>query len=284
MERAFTYHQTNGVGYLCAPLFAHVGVSHMFTTREGGVSKGSLASLNLGLERGDKPEHVAENYRRVCEILGVRAADCIMAKQIHSTRVQTVGWKDAGKGIQKPEERPEADGLITDVPGLPLAVFCADCVPILLYHEATHCLAAVHAGWRGTVGGIAAVAVRKMQDIYGAKPHEIIAAIGPSIGPCHFEVGAEVAEEFCRNGFEAAVHPSAVHAEKFDIDLWESNRRVLCSAGVSKEHVDVARTCTMCHTERYFSHRGAGADTGRMALIAAIRQNPEKGLEKSTQV
>ncbi len=271
MEQAFTYHQENGVGYLCAPLLEEKNIVHAFTTREGGVSEGSLSSLNLGLGRGDKPEHVAENYRRICGVLGVNPQTCIMAKQVHSNKVQVVGLHDAGKGISKPEERMEVDGLVTNVSGLPLAVFYADCVPILLYHEKTHCLAAVHAGWRGTVGGIAGNAVQVMQETYGAEPAEILAAVGPSIGPCHFEVGAEVAEEFCHNGFQEQVRKSAAQSDKYNVNLWESNRQVLLEAGVLPEHVNVAKECTVCHTNRYFSHRGLGADTGRMALIAALR-------------
>lgn len=270
MEQKFTYYQKDGIGYLCTPLLEGKNLVHAFTTREGGVSEGSLSSLNLGLGRGDKPEHVTENYRRICSILEVNLEKCIMAKQVHSNLVQVVGPEDAGKGIYKPEERMEVDGLVTNVSGLPLAVFYADCVPILLYHEKTHCLAAVHAGWRGTVGGIAKNAVQVMQETYGAVPEEILAAIGPSIGPCHFEVGAEVADEFCQKGFRNWVQQSQNHSDKYDVDLWESNRQVLLAAGVLAEHINIAGECTVCHTQRYFSHRGLGADTGRMALIAAL--------------
>lgn len=271
MEQVFTYHQQNGIGYLCAPLLEGKEVVHAFTTREGGVSRGSLSTLNLGLGRGDTPEHISENYRRICSVLEVNPAKIIMAKQVHSAKVQVVTMEDVGKGISKPEERMEVDGLVTNVSGLPLAVFYADCVPILLYHEKTHCLAAVHAGWRGTAGAIAKNAVRVMQETFGAAPEEILAAVGPSIGPCHFEVGAEVAEEFCRNGLQNHVEKSPSQPEKYIVDLWESNRSVLLSAGVLPEHINIAKECTVCHTQRYFSHRGLGADTGRMALIAALR-------------
>lgn len=270
MKPSFTYHQTNGVGYLKAAILENKRLVHAFTTREGGVSEGPLSTLNLGLGRDDKPEHVLENYRRICSILGVDQQRCIMAKQVHSTKVQIVTEKDAGKGIQYPQQRMEVDGLVTDQPGLPLVVFYADCVPILLYHERTHCLAVVHAGWKGTVGAIAAEAVRMMQQMFRVETKEILAAIGPSIGSCHFEVGQEVAREFQRNGFHSQILPSPSTSEKWYVNLWDSNRKVLLDAGLMAKNITCAEICTVCHKEHYFSHRGLGADTGRMALIAAL--------------
>ena len=160
-------HNKNGLVYLTADGFeAAGGVAHGFSTRLGGVSEGIYATLNLGMNRGDAPDRVRENYRRFCAAIGADMGNIVCASQVHGDTVRTVTAADLGIGLDEPEPW-QADGLVTDIPGVTLAVYSADCLPILLYDPVRRVVGAVHAGWRGTALGIAAKAVERMVDCYG---------------------------------------------------------------------------------------------------------------------
>ncbi len=232
---------------------------HLFTSRAGGVSSGIWASLNLRRSCGDDPENVRENFRRVGEMIGCDRF--VFLSQQHTDRILHVDVSDAIRDVYQP--LIEADGLITSTPELALMVFSADCVPILM--EGDGVVAAVHAGWRGTVKGIAAKAVREM----GCPPEGIRAWIGPAIGPCCYQVGDEVRQAMRErlNG----------EAEEFIIgdkaDLKGFNRRLLEKAGVSS--IEVSPICTMCRHEDYWSHRYTAGERGVQCGVIVLNGREE---------
>lgn len=242
---------------------------HCFTTRYGGVSEGVLSSLNLGIHRGDRPENVLENYRRLGAAVGFAPEDLVFTHQTHTAIVRRVGREDRGQGLFAPVPG-DFDGLITDEPGVALIVFSADCTPILLHDPVHHAIGAVHAGWRGTAAGIAANAVRQMGACFGTKPADVRAAIGPCIGPCCFEVGAEVPEAMLAAlGAEAAAF-IAPKGEKYYVNLKEMNHLWLRRCGVTQ--VELSRECTRCQPERFWSHRITGDARGSQAAIIMLRE------------
>ena len=266
---AFQYHKAGELLYLTSgKIEKQQGLRHLFTARHGGVSGGSLKSLNLGTGRPDLKENILENYRRACAAADIPHESCVLAKQTHTTNIRIVCAADRGKGLTVQSDIADTDGLITAEKNLPLVIFYADCVPVLLYAPQQQVVAALHAGWRGTVGGIVKQGVRLMQQRFGVSPGEIFAAIGPSIGQCHFETGLEVAEEFEKAGLQSCV---LYRKDKAFIDLWRANAGLLKASGVPERQIDIAEICTVCEKDDFFSHRGCGPDTGRMALIACLK-------------
>lgn len=241
-----------------------ISVPHCFTTRLGGVSEGYLESLNIGTSRGDKPENVLENYRILGSAVGFDPKNVVFCKQIHSDIVHQATEADRGAGLYAPPLSP-CDALITDVPGLALVTFTADCTPILLHDPVTGAVGAAHAGWRGTVSAIAAKTVEAMVHSYGSRPEDIRAAIGPNIGYCHFETHEDVP-----NALLEAFGPE-MHAfirqdgEKYFADLKAVNAWVLRRAGVA--HIDISTECTVCQCHRFWSHRVTKGERGSQGGI-----------------
>lgn len=264
--------QNKGVSFLASDGFcAAGGIAHGFSTRLGGVSGGIFASLNLGTTRGDQPDCVRENYRRFCAAIGADAQRIVMTNQIHSTIIRTASTDDVKADLYDPEGY-DCDGLITDVPGLALTIFSADCLPVLLYDPVRRVIAAVHAGWRGTAGDIAGKAVWQMREVYGCRPEHILSAIGPGISQCCFETHADVPDAMLR-AFGALAKPHILPLEggKFKVDLKGINAALLMRAGVSPEHVEISADCTACLPERYWSHRVTQGKRGSQAAMIQIR-------------
>ena len=254
----------NKVGKLEYLTAGGISVPHCFTTRFGGVSEGYLASLNLGIHRGDKPENVLRNYEILGQTLGFDVNNLVFTRQTHTNIVRVVDERNAGEGLFR-EVEPECDALVTNTPGLVLAAFTADCTPILLYDPVTGAVGAVHAGWRGTVGDIAGNAVRAMTEHFGAKPENLRAAIGPNIGACCFETHEDVpnaVRAVLGEEAESFIFPSG---EKFRVDLKGVNAALLRRAGV--RFIEVSEACTACQPDRYWSHRRVGNDRGSLAAI-----------------
>lgn len=250
-----------------------------FSTRLGGVSRGVFSSMNLGFRRGDKEENVFENYRLLCGSMGIAAEQLIFTDQVHKTVVRRAAVSDCGKGIFSERDYDGVDGHITNERGAALLVFGADCVPLFFYDPAKHAIGAAHAGWRGTVGRIAAVTAKRMQEEFGCKPSDLRVVIGPSIGPECYEVSGDVAEAF-RQAFGASVweklcFPAAdasSDGQKYLLNLWEANRQALLQAGINAEHITVSGLCTMCRQELFFSHRVTGGKRGSMAGFIMLRE------------
>ena len=234
-----------GLEVLTWPAFGGFDMDVLVTTRRGGVSAGPYASLNLSLNVGDDPAHVLENRRRALAALGAGLEDAVFAQQVHGAAAEVVGLADRGRGTRRSADAiPGADALVTADPGPVLAVLAADCVPVVLYDPVAHVLACAHAGWRGTVAGAAASAVRAMVSL-GSRPANVVAGLGPAIAPGGYQVGAEVAEAAAKAFGErapAVLHPAG--PEQWRFDLWTANRMVLQAAGVPDGQIHGTDTAT----------------------------------------
>lgn len=264
----FTEHRhENGVVYLTAPT---IGARHAFSTRLGGVSTGYLSGLNLSMTRDPVPAHVVENYRRLGEATGIDTARMAFTKQVHGAAVRVAGPEDVHVlGTPVPYE---ADGLVTNVPGLALICFTADCVPVLLCDAVNGVIGAIHCGWRSSVQDILGVAVSKMRDL-GAAPEHIAAAIGPAISRCCFEVGGEVTEAVARwlGGDTAGLFEAERGAPgKYLLDLKAANARRLIQLGVAAEHIAISDACTMCSPETFWSHRHTRGQRGSQGALIVL--------------
>ena len=266
---AFAENNVFGTVFMTAP---NIDTVHGFTTRYGGVSEGIFESLNLGENRGDERESVAENYRRIKNALGIEG-NLVFSRQVHGTEVRVVGKGDT-RELFTPIDY-EADGLITNEADVPLIIFTADCVPVLLYDGVVGAVGAVHAGWRGASADICGVAVRKMATEFGCDARNIRAAIGPSIGPCCYETDAEVTEKAAEilGGIEKFARPAA--NGKYMTDLWEMVKLTLLKAGVPEENISLAGECTKCNHEKYWSHRYTNGQRGSQASIIMLKRKPE---------
>lgn len=246
-----------------------ISAPHAFTTRLGGVSEGIFDSLNLGLHRGDKPENVEENYRRLANAVGFDLQKLVLTYQTHSDIVRVVTQQDC-LGSLSHRDYPVCDGLVTNVPGVALMVFTADCTPILFYDPVTGSVGAVHAGWRGTAAGIAAKAVEAMASAFGSRPEDIRAAIGPNIGPCCFETDGDVPEAMLAAlGEEAAPHIRPA-GTKFYVDLKGINALWLRRSGVNS--IDISADCTFCASHRFWSHRVTRGQRGAQGAVIVCRE------------
>jgi len=245
------------------------GLIHFSTTRMGGCSTDNYATLNLGFNSGDLPERVTDNRLKLCDVLGINPAWLVFPKQTHSAtaRIITARYFASGK-----EERKhflnETDAVITNMKGVCLAIKTADCVPVLVYDLKQKVVAAIHAGWRGTVQGIVLKTINLMTEEFGSKPSDLFAGIGPSISPEVYEVGEEVWRLFAPEFYHAA-DPS--ETDKRLLDIWSANFKQLILAGVPPDQIEVAKICTFSDPDRFFSARRDGQQTGRMATGIMLR-------------
>lgn len=242
---------------------------HCFTTRIGGVSEGECNTLNLGFSRKDNRENVLENYRRVSKALGIDCENMVLSNQVHEDRIKVVDEKDRGKGITRATDILGYDGLMTDSRNVALVTFYADCVPVLFFDAEKRVIAASHSGWRGTAKEIAAATIRKMTDELHCAAKDIQVAIGPSIGKCCFEVGAEVYEEFVDKLPWSEKHCEKKQNGKWHIDLQSIINTTLLNAGINIKNIVKSEVCTRCNKDIFFSHRG---DLGKTGSLAAIMQ------------
>lgn len=248
----------------------NISVPHGFTTREGGVSTGIFASMNIAMHRGDEAENVIKNYEILADRIGFDVKNVVLTRQTHSDIIRVVTKKDA-RGLDH-HAYPECDALITADAGTALVVFTADCTPILLFDSVTGAVGAVHAGWRGTAADIAGKTVRKMVSEFGCEPRNIRAAIGPNIGVCCFETDRDVPDAIL-DEFGKDAEKFIIESEgKFHVDLKKVNALALHRAGV--ESVEISDECTMCQPERFWSHRVTGVNRGSQgAIIVCIGSN-----------
>ena len=260
--------------FLEFPLFKNTGiVRHGFSTRLGGVSKGYYSSMNLSFERGDDPEAVRENFRRMGAAIGVSCEDMVLSKQTHTTNVRIVTEEDRGKGILKERDYTDVDGLITDVPGLVLATFYADCVPLFFIDPVHRAVGLSHSGWRGTVGKIGKVTVEKMTEEFQTDPSELYAAIGPSICQDCYEVSEDVIDQF-REAFEEKYWDVLFYRKpdgKYQLNLWEANRRIFLDAGIKEERISMPGICTCCNPLFLYSHRASHGKRGNLGAFITVR-------------
>lgn len=256
------FQESNGLRYYQFDIFPR-SVSQGVFTRRGGVSPAPWGTLNLGGSVGDDPVRVAQNRIRVFETMGFDPASMHDVWLVHGTDIV---YADAPRRLDQPSAK--ADIIMTDNPSVTLYMRFGDCVPILLHDPKRGVICIAHAGWMGTLSGVAQAAVDGMQKRYGCKPSEIIAGIGPSIGVDHYEVGEEVISQF-RGKYPADMeHIVQSRGGSLFLDLWTSNALQLCRAGV--EHIQISGLCTACRLDDWFSHRAEKGCTGRFGAIMKL--------------
>ncbi len=250
---------------------AQENIVAIFSTRSGGVSSMPYDSMNLSLGVGDTPPLVLENRRRILDAFPAQLSHLIMAQQVHHNQVGWVGAPNASQGAYDADSAvPGLDGMLVQEPGLVLGMGFADCVPIFLTDQAGSFGGLLHAGWRGTVRGVQKSAVH-MLSLAGIEPETLLVGIGPSIGPCCYEVDGGVAAEFHdAMGWQAPLKNS--RADHDMLDLWEANRIILENQGVRPENISIAGLCTSCHPDQFFSHRRDHGRTGRMGGYICMKK------------
>lgn len=260
-------------------LAAHAGVDAVVTTRHGGESTGAFATMNLGGRTGDDADVVRRNRARAASIVGAAPAWLTFGRQVHGARVATVGNADRGSAFD------DTDALITSAALVPLVILTADCAALVFFDPVHRAIGVAHAGWRGTLARVAARTIEAMGTAFGSHPDDLVAAVGPSIGPCCYEVGSEVidavAAAFPDHAEELLLEPDMASAGSFrasvnedqkHFDLWGANELVLRAAGVREDRIETSRLCTSCRTDLFYSHRAEKGRTGRFGGIVMLRE------------
>ena len=289
--------------YLSFPMLDDTGlIKNIFSTRLGGVSEGMFSSLNLAFGRGDDDQKVLENFKRVAAVLGTSSENMVRSSQTHTTNIKIVTGSDLGKGIVRPNEESDIDGLITKEKGLVLVNSYADCVPLYFVDPVNEVIGLAHSGWRGTAGCIGAQMIAQMQSHFGTRPEDIVAAIGPSICRECYEVSEDVARIFAvleqeksealkkiqQSGIyeglsddgseERFPRESKIVTEgkaygKYQLDLWLANAAILVDAGICPEKLSITDICT-CHNPEYlFSHRASQGQIGALQAFLMLRES-----------
>lgn len=262
--------QKKQVPLITYPLLENTGiVKHGMTTRAGGVSKGHFSTLNLSTNRGDDPEAVNENYLRVCEELGISKDQILVSAQTHTTNVKLIDQAEYEKQKAEGNHLRDVDGLVTNLSGICLMTFYADCVPLFFVDPVKKAIGLSHSGWRGTAGKIGKVTIELMQQYYDTNPADLCVAIGPSICIDCYEVSQDVAEVFKKEFPKKLWNILMKEKEngKFQLNLWEANRQILLAAGIPDEQIAMPDLCTCCNHELLFSHRASEGKRGNLAAL-----------------
>ena len=255
------------VPYLAFPALQDIpGLVCGVSTRLGGVSEGHLSSMNLSFGLGDETERVEENYRRIGRAIGFSPEQVVATRQVHECNVARVGKPDRGNGVTRPNAFSSMDGLVTDEPGTILAVYMADCVPVLLVDEEHRAVGACHSGWKGTVLKISARTVERMRECFGTDTSRLVACIGPSICQKCYTVNGDVARQFM-NCYYYESGP-----DQFQLDLQEANRGMMVSEGIPYDAISMPDLCTACNPDFLFSHRASKGRRGTLAAVLSIRE------------
>ena len=261
------------VTFLTYPAYEEMNwLVHGFSTRFGGVSRGIYSSMNLSFTRGDEESCVKENYRRISDAMGFDMNSIVTSDQTHTNNVRKVTEKDRGKGIVIPRDYTDTDGMITNVPGLVLATFYADCVPLYFTDPVNHAIGLSHSGWRGTVQKIGAVTIEKMSEEYGSNPKDLKVAIGPSICQECYEVSEDVIEEF-EKVFDKKYRNKLFYRKengKYQLNLWMANKIIFLEAGIPEENISMPNLCTCCNPDFLFSHRASHGKRGNLGAFLGI--------------
>lgn len=265
------FHLKNGVGYwepksVSLPDRVVCGIS----SRQGGISESPFSSLNLGLHVGDRPAHVLANRQRFSEALGIDPRHWVTAEQVHGCKVAVVGIEDRGRGALSLETAiPGVDGLVTSEPGVWLACYYADCVPLVFWDMRERSIGIAHAGWRGTLANIGSGVLEAMIGYLGSDLGDIHVLIGPAIGPCCYSVGQDVAEAFGKRFGQEQLSKAD---GRIYLDLKTANQQLLMESGIPPAHIYQSSLCTACQSDVFFSHRRDKSPTGRMAAIIGLRE------------
>ncbi len=248
-------------------------LNHAFSTRLGGVSEKEFKSMNFNLRSNDKKENVINNYHLFCNATGFDYKSLVLSNQTHSCNIKSVNKEHLGIGLIKdiPEDFSDVDGLITNIPNITLVTFYADCIPIFIVDKKLKVISLVHAGWKGTVNGIAKVAINKMIQEFKSNPRDILCCLGPGINQCCFEVDEDVYKEF--KSFEEIDKNLILkkNNNKYNIDLLGVNKYNLISIGISEENIIISDICTSCCHDLMFSHRKTQGKRGTMVAMMSLK-------------
>ena len=272
-SKTMTLNNFDTVPYLTYNSLSEINfINHAFSTRLGGVSEGEFTSMNMAFNRGDNPESVTENYKRICKSAGFDFDSLTASAQDHNTFVRAVTSENKGVGIYKPRDLQSVDALITNEKGVTLVTYYADCTPLFFVDTKQKAIGLAHAGWRGTVGRIGEKVVNKMTELYGTNPADIVAAIGPAISVCCYEVDKPCADNFyALSDLDSSRFVFPKDNGKYMIDLLETNRQILVAAGVKNENITVSDVCTNCNSELLWSHRATKGKRGTMSAFMCIK-------------
>lgn len=267
----FELRQKGALKYLVIPSFekTHL-VKHGFSTRVGGVSRGAYQSLNLGLKKADEKDRVMENYRLLCDALGIDMNNLVASDQVHGDDIYEVLLQDRGKGIKRESDIINKDALMTKQKGVALVTYYADCVPLLFLDVGTPAIALAHAGWRGTVKKIGQKTVSQMVKKFGSHPENILVGIGPCIKSCCYEVDEPVVQEFKRafSYLEELIEDKG--GGHWMLDLVKANKKQLEDAGIKPQNITVSHYCTSCSNDLFFSYRADHGKTGSLAAVIEL--------------
>ena len=254
-----------------AKLAAYDFLVHAFCTRLGGVSEEDYKSLNMSFREGDEEFRVLQNWSKLAAAFDIPMENFLVLNQVHGDNIFVI--QPRGEYFTS-RDALNYDAIVTDRANLAICIKTADCVPVFLVDHVRKVIAAVHAGWRGTALGITAKVVRLMQNQYGSSPADLLAAIGPSIGSCCYEVDETVADAFHHDkNAEAFLFPGK-RKDRWMLDLAEANRQQLRDCGIPAENIEAAGVCTVCRQDAFFSHRGSGGVTGRQINFLMIKGDP----------
>jgi polyphenol oxidase len=242
------------------------GVTHAVGTRHGGVSPAPYATLNVGLSTSDSEANVIENRRRLLNVFGTPTR-LLTARLSHGRHVSVFKKRDQSEEPATEQGVFHSDGVVSNAPGTTFFMTFADCVPLLFWDPERRVVGLAHAGWRGTALRISEAMIQTMHAEFSCEPADILVSIGPSVGPCCYDVGPEVLENFARNRSRASV---GLAGDRTMLDLWDTNRRQLASIGVRHENIELLNTCTSCHVADFFSHRAERGLTGRFGAYIGL--------------
>lgn len=269
------WQEGNNLKYLLIPEWAERGVTATFSSRSGGLSTGVYSSLNLGLHVDDASELVVANRRLFLDELGIPFRNCVIAEQVHGDSIKLITNQDKGKGMETIHTAiPATDGMITNESGIALMAFFADCVPIYFFHPDIRIVGIAHAGWKGTVKNIAGKMAAKISS-FGGHPSRCLAAIGPCIGKCCYEVDEKVGRLFLENvpnanEFINQIKNSTYEKNKYKLDLAAANKELLLAEGLSVSNILEAGICNSCRENDFYSYRRDSGMTGRMAGVISL--------------
>lgn len=256
------------------------GVAHLFTTKLCGHSEGIFATMNLSFSRGDDPEKVMKNYEEVAKALSEQTGknftinDIVTSDQTHTTNVRVVTAADKGAGLTRERPYQDVDGLVTNEPGIILATFYADCVPLYFVDPVKKAIGLSHSGWRGTESRMGEVTIKKMTEQYGSNPADMYTVVGPCICQECYEVSEDVAlafeETFAgkKEILDKIMYPTI--PGKYQLNLKEANRQIMMEAGVPETHIFVSEHCTSCESDYLFSHRRTNGQRGNLGAFLAL--------------
>ena len=261
----------NAVGYLTFKNLEKLGfLKHCFSTRLGGVSSGQFKSMNLSYSQGDNPENVDENYRLFCDALGFDIEKLVITSQVHGNEIKCICDEDIKPGTLNNRKFAGFDGFVTNVQGVVLVTFHADCPAIFMADRVKKVVGVAHAGWKGTVKEVAKSLVEKFVFNYGSSPKDIICALGPAIGGCCFEVGKDILPNFEKLGIPNTYLKDIGKKDKVNIDLLEVNKQILLKEGILEENIVKSDVCTRCNYDLLFSHRATGGKRGGSAAFISL--------------